>query len=189
MRQAKCKRCGIVFAAVGSQTYCETCRTEIKRESVLRPKTCMQCGVTFNGYPRSMYCPNCAVIRRRAKDVEYHRRGAARKIGSTDRCTVCGKEYTVTSGRQAYCPDCRDKSVRDNINAHKREYMAEHAAGKFAEKKARKADRCVCLICGNTFTTETNTVTCSAECADKLKKQWQKEADQKRAPRRRDKKS
>lgn len=185
MRQAKCKKCGITFAAVGAQAYCETCRKEIKSASVLRPKTCLQCGIVFNGYPRSRYCPDCAIIRRRAKDAEFHRRGAARAIGSTDRCLFCGAEYTVNSGRQVYCSDCRDKAVRDNINAHKRSYMADNADKKFAEKKARSANRRVCLICGSTFTADTATVTCSPECAEKLKKQWQKDADAKRSPRKR----
>ena len=39
-------------------------------------------------------------------------RKAARPLGGIDKCTVCGKEYVVKSGRQKYCPDCAYEAVR-----------------------------------------------------------------------------
>lgn len=185
MRQAKCKRCGIVFAAVGEQTYCDTCRAQVKRDTVIRQRTCRQCGAAFDGGPRASYCPDCRIERRRQRDVHQKQNGPSRKIGSTDICVVCGKEYTVTSGRQKYCPECKDNAVRIIVNDHKREYMSAHSDVNVTQKKARKTDRRVCPICGNTFTADTATTTCSDVCADALKKQWQKNADTKRAPRKR----
>lgn len=35
-----------------------------------------------------------------------------RPLGSTDKCIRCGKEYTVDSARQKYCPDCAYEAVR-----------------------------------------------------------------------------
>ena len=179
MRQAKCKRCGIVFMAVGTQTYCETCRTEIKRQSVLRPRTCLQCGVTFDGDPRSRYCPDCAIIREKIRKSRYNKHGFSRHIGDTDICAKCGDLYIIVSGRQKYCPECSSKEVRETINTHKRDYMAYRSELNSISKKERHTDRTVCVICGNTFTASNSSVTCSAECAEKYKKQKSKKAYEK----------
>ena len=64
------------------------------------------------GYPASKYCPDCRVEAERERNRKYKRNGSARKIGSTDLCEKCGKEYIVTSGLQKYCPECAKEQKR-----------------------------------------------------------------------------
>lgn len=81
---------------------------------------CADCGEPFEaGKKNARYCQRCARDRR----IEQNRQASlrnqkdeSRRIGSEDVCE-CGKKYTVTSGRNRLCPDCRSKAraqyVRD----------------------------------------------------------------------------
>ena len=81
---------------------------------VVKPRICRQCGAVFDGGPRAWYCPACRLVRSREADARKRKKGrkAARPLGGIDKCTVCGKEYVVKSGRQKYCPDCAYEAVR-----------------------------------------------------------------------------
>ncbi len=186
MRLIKCKRCGRIIETDKQKSYCDDCRTAIKRESVLRDRICDSCGVAFVGYPRSKYCPSCRYERKKA-DSRAHkqreRRGQTRKIGSESICEICGKPYTVESGRQRYCPDCAPAAISENVRAQKRAYMADHIVQNQESKARLKTDRKVCVVCGRTFTSDRVETVCSDECAEKRKKKWQKRGDTKRAPR------
>ena len=64
------------------------------------------CGKEFNGGPRAFYCPDCRVIRTKEAQKRFRQgKTAKRKLGSVDKCELCGKEYIVTAGRQKYCSE------------------------------------------------------------------------------------
>ncbi|MBS6216644.1 MAG: hypothetical protein KH338_11100 [Oscillospiraceae bacterium] len=81
---------------------------------VVKPRVCRQCGSVFDGGPRAWYCPSCRRERGKEATRRYRAKGciADRPLGSTDKCIRCGKEYTVDSARQKYCPDCAYEAVR-----------------------------------------------------------------------------
>ena len=184
MRIIQCKRCGKIIEATGEQAYCEECRKKIKIESVMRTRICKECGIEFTGGPRASYCPECRKERQKKADRERKKRKtSARTIGSIDTCEICGKEYIVSSGRQKYCKECAENAVKEKVRAHKRIYMQGRKEISSENKKARKENRKICIICGQAFNSDTNTVTCSKECAEKLKKIRQEEADIRRGKR------
>jgi uncharacterized Zn ribbon protein len=170
MRRKSCKHCGGVFETDKKGTYlCPECAVKAKRNSVYRERVCVDCGKSFLGYPKSKRCPECQKNVNKARDIERHRNGAKRKLGSIDLCQNCGKEYVVESGLQRYCKDCAEQTVHNNVNAKKREYMVGYTAEHREIKKANRSYNKVCLICGKVFDSDTPTVTCSAECAKRLK--------------------
>lgn len=79
---------------------------------VVKDRICRQCGASFPGGPRAWYCPNYRAERAREADRRHKAKGTIRPLGSTDKCTVCGKQYIVNSSRQKYCPDCSYDAVR-----------------------------------------------------------------------------
>ena len=184
MRLRKCKRCGKPYETDRPDTYlCPACSVEAKRETVVRDRICRQCSVVFPGGPHAWYCPTCRAERRQEVDRRRKRTGPSRPLGSTDTCKRCGGEYVVEAGRQVYCKRCAEIAVRETVRAHKRRYNAENRDSLNAHKKAMHTDRKVCIICGNVFDADTATVTCSAACAAKLRKQRQEEADIRRGKR------
>lgn len=184
MRIIQCKRCGKIIEATGEQAYCEECRKIIKSESVMRTRICKECGIEFTGGPRASYCPECRKERQKKADRERKKRKTStRPIGGIDTCEICGKEYIVSSGRQKYCKECAENAIKEKVRAHKKIYMQERREINEERKKERKENRKICLICGRAFQAETNTVTCSKECAEKLKKIRQEEADIRRGKR------
>ena len=76
----------------------------------MRDRICRQCGMSFYGGPRAWYCPSCRTERARERNRNFV--AAARPIGSTDKCAVCGKEYIVKAGRQKYCPECAPIEIK-----------------------------------------------------------------------------
>ena len=42
---------------------------------------------------------------------------AMRKIGGTDVCEKCGKEYTIKSGRQKCCQECSHQDISRRASA------------------------------------------------------------------------
>ena len=185
MRLKRCKRCGRDFWAPKTWNYlCPECGSAAKQETVMRPRTCRQCGAVFQGGPRAWYCPECRTERKRAQDRENKRTGKpARPIGSMDLCVRCGKEYTVNSGRQMYCPDCAKIVVREKERTRKKEYWAERKEQYADYKRAAADDSKVCVVCGKTFSARGPSVTCSEECARAHKSAQQLAADIKRGKR------
>lgn len=183
MRLKKCKRCGATFESTSRDVYmCPSCAAEIKSESVVRARICRECGASFLGGPRAWYCPECRAERKKVQRKAWKNK-TVRPLGSIDICQNCGEKYIVKSGRQIYCPDCADDIVREKVNAHKRQYMQENKE-KFAPYKAEmRSNGWVCVVCGKVFDKDTPTVTCSEECAKKLKKINQDNADIKRGKR------
>ena len=117
-----CRICGKSYDGnVQSSTVCPECAAEA-RKTTIRPRVCRECGQTFSGGPRAWYCPECRAGRKKEQKHRYQTAKAARPLGSTDTCVVCGKPYTVASSRQKYCPDCAAEAVRAVVAAHKREY-------------------------------------------------------------------
>lgn len=183
MRTIKCWHCGQIVQANKEVALCPNCRAELKAASTLRQRTCRSCGAEFAGGPRAWHCPNCREERAKAATRAYKARaksGKVRKIGSTDICQVCGKEYTVESGNQRYCPDCAPEAVRQIDHAQSRAWMAEHREAAAELKKERARNRKVCAVCGNIFYSSTPAVTCSGKCAKIMRSYHQAMADHKR---------
>lgn len=184
MRLKKCKRCGETYETDRPGTiFCPKCSEEYFKSAPFGDRVCCQCGVTFRGGPRALYCPSCREDRRREAERRYKQKGPARPIGSTDVCKRCGNEYIVESGSQMYCKACADIAIADKVRAHKRDYNAANRDAMNAHKTEMRANRNVCVICGKVFDANTATVTCSADCADKLRKLRQDEADIRRGKR------
>lgn len=103
--------------------------------------------------------------------------GAARPIGSVDKCTVCGEEYIVKSGRQKYCSDaCMRKGVLAWQREHKRGY--DKSSGQNIKKQERRNQKKkVCAYCLRTFTSNTPSNLCSDYCRAEQKKLTQCIAD------------
>lgn len=186
MRRRKCKVCGSEFQGKGEQRLCPDCRKKSKQASVVRPRQCIVCGCVFDGGPSAKYCPSCRAERKRKTDAESQRRkaaGNARKIGSTDICEVCGKEYVVCGGLQKYCPDCAAEAVRQKVLPRKRERAAEHIGENTARKREMRMYSAICAYCGRVYTSTGPSVTCSAECAREYKRIVMGTADYKRGRR------
>lgn len=185
-----CSRCGAPLSeGSGKHTaLCPDCRAAAKRESVTRPRTCAVCLRTFLGGPRARYCPTCREERRREQDRirRSSAGGPRRKLGSTDTCERCGAPYTVTGGRQRYCPDCAPDAVREAVAPHKRE-QARRYDPDHAKRRALHAGGRLCVICGAPIPPErtgTAVNTCSQECDAKRRKLRQYEADLRRGRKR-----
>ena len=186
MRLKQCKKCGVSFASEKEGAYlCPVCAAEAKKDSVIQPRVCIDCGASFQGFPRSVRCPDCQKSVNDARHKEYKRNGPARKLGSTDRCQICGAEYVVESGMQRYCKACSADALKANTQAHKREYNRIYYgdAANVAKKADNRRNNKVCVVCGNVFDDGRASVTCSPECARARKKYLQDKADIKRGRR------
>lgn len=107
---------------------------------VMLPRTCRQCGAVFDGGPRAWYCPTCR--RERAKEANRRHRAkgrvADRPLGSTDKCVRCGKEYTVRSARQKYCPDCAYEGIQEADRPMSRKWNQEHKDTYYPARNAKR---------------------------------------------------
>lgn len=185
MRTRICKNCGKVFEVpTGKEAYlCEKCAKKSKSNSVLRERTCKICGAPFMGYPRSFFCPECSAKRKKQQKKIYNQRKPSRPLGSVDTCEACGKPYIVNSGRQRYCTECAEMKVKENIRAHKREYMAENSEKSKELKAETRGKRYICPICGKEFEKHTSAAACSLDCEKELRRRRQNRADIKRGKR------
>lgn len=168
MRQIKCWNCGKILLAEKEATLCPECRAELKSNSTLLPRKCRSCGATFIGGPRAWYCPECRIERQRKASRDCKDRlklGKTRKIGSTDLCTKCGKEYVVSGGNQKYCPDCSADAVREIDRQQSRAWAQENREAIKARKSVLSKNRKTCVVCGCQFYSGSPSVTCSPECA------------------------
>lgn len=134
-----------------------------KGTSTLATRTCRQCGTEFKGGPRAWYCPSCRAERRREQGMlskRRERKGQTRKVGGTDKCEVCGKDYIVNSARQRYCPDCAPERIREvdreqsrgwlqrAIDAHGEEYLSGHLKRKREAYRRENENKRICPMCG-----------------------------------------
>lgn len=185
MRTKSCKRCGRTFTPASKYTYlCPDCHGDAKASGVVRERICRTCGTPFPGGPRAWYCPDCRAERKRSQQRRQARLGAARPIGSTDRCIRCGGEYTVVSGMQKYCPDCAPVAVNDTVKERKRKYAADRKDQMAAYKQIMSSNRHVCVICGTVYDSNLATASCSDACDKIRRQQAQKRAEGKRKQRR-----
>lgn len=105
---------------------------------VIKDRVCRQCGAVFPGGPRAWYCPICRAERAKEANRRYKSSGAARPLGSTDICTVCGKPYTVNSARQKYCPECAYEAVRAADRPASRAWNQAHKETYYPAKNAKR---------------------------------------------------
>lgn len=180
-----CCDCGAAFAPTCKmQKYCPDCAAARKRNTVIRQRTCRECGAQFDGGPRAWYCPSCRADRKRAQSKARNRGAPQRKLGSTDQCARCGKDYVVTASLQRYCKECAPAHLREVVLPKKRSYAAQRSA--LRDRKTISA----CVICGKAFDTSIHQyTTCSPECAEKLRKESVRRGDLARRQRERMKKN
>lgn len=166
-----CKYCGATYDGDPGGSCCPSCAAA-HRAVTLRERVCKTCGALFLGGPRAWYCPTCRAERRKEADRRAKRNGAARPLGSTDLCEICGKPYTVNSGRQRYCPDCAPEAIRTVDNAQSRAWAAEHTTPEQRREARRAAAASIpCAVCGRLFVPTSAALTCSEGCSRELAKQ------------------
>lgn len=172
-----CQVCGKPFYGVKDCFYCPACAKGKKLDTVIKIRTCQDCGVEFFGGPRARRCPDCAYKAKQETSRQHKKTGTVRPIGSTDKCVICGKEYTVDSGRQKYCSDaCQRKGVLEWQRAHKRGY--NKASGQDVKKVGRrKQTQKICVYCLRAFTSDKPTNACSDYCRKEQAKLTQCIAD------------
>lgn len=175
-----CKNCGGEFdAETKFIVLCPACHDKIKHSPTILKRVCKECGKSFQGGPRAWYCQECRRERVLKADREYHKNKPGRKIGSTDICERCGKQYTVSGGMQKYCSECAKTAVYEKIRDDKIKYQAEYRKN---NPGARNVET-VCIICGKPFMATSATATCSLECAKEAHRRAQNRADIKRGKR------
>lgn len=166
-----CKYCGKEYDGDPGGSCCKDCAAE-QRKTTLRRRVCTVCGASFDGGPSARYCPNCRAERQRERGRYYKKHGSNRKLGSTDICAVCGKEYVVKSGLQKYCPDCAEAAIREKDREASRRWNAENTTA--AERKAVRKTAVAaipCAVCGKMFYPGGGTpITCSPECSAELQR-------------------
>lgn len=175
-----CLVCGKPFWGTGDCFYCPSCAKKKKIDTVVKIRVCQDCGTEFYGGPRAKRCPDCAHKARQETNRRHKKTGTKRPLGSTDKCVICGKEYTVISGRQKYCSDaCQHKGVLEWQREHKRGY--NKASGQDIKKQERrKQKQKICVYCLRTFKSSKSTNTCSDYCRREQAKITQCLADIKR---------
>jgi uncharacterized Zn ribbon protein/predicted nucleic acid-binding Zn ribbon protein len=165
-----CRKCRREYDGDSGSTLCPSCVEEGKKTTI-RDRICRECGASFPGGPRAWYCPDCRKERRRQQNRDFQRRGTARPLGSIDLCAICGSEYTVTSGRQRYCPACAPEAVKAADRAQGRAWYA--ANGDPDQRRTIRHDHAaelLCVICGKAYKPKDASLTCSKECSIALSK-------------------
>lgn len=175
-----CQVCGNPFYGSPDCNYCPSCARAKKLDTVVKIRICQDCGVEFFGGPRAKRCPNCARKAQQEVNRRCKKSGTKRPLGSVDKCVICGKEYTVVSGRQKYCSDvCQRKGVLEWQREYKRGY--NKASGQDVKKQERrKQAQKICVYCLRSFTSSTSTNVCSDYCRKEQAKLTQCIADIKR---------
>lgn len=159
-----CQVCGKPFYGSTDCHYCPDCAKLKKLDTVVKIRTCQDCGIDFYGGPRARRCPDCAYKAQKETSRRHKKTGTKRPIGSIDKCVICGKEYTVVSGRQKYCSDaCQRKGVLEWQREHKQGY--HKISGQDVKKQdRRKQAQKICVYCLRAFTSDKPTNTCSDYC-------------------------
>lgn len=168
-----CKYCGRAFEGDPAALACPEC-VEKRKHQKMRPRKCISCGTIFDGGPRAWYCPACRAERRRETERAYKERakaGKTRLLGSTAYCERCGKPYTVTGGLQRFCPACAPEAIRQTKNALSTAWNATHTSPEQRREERRiHAAPIPCVVCGTFFVPHSAAITCSPECAAKLRR-------------------
>lgn len=162
-----CQRCGKKFDGNIYKHFCPDCLKKIKAESTIRERACIDCGRTFVGGPKSKRCPSCQKQENARKDFERKKHGPKRRLGDTDKCVVCGKEYVVESPSQKYCSKiCAKVGLRNYERVHKPKFAAKkYVQHKQNEKNLFRNTQNVCKYCNRPFNNSTkNRVYCSEHC-------------------------
>lgn len=179
-----CQVCGASFTGSPDQHYCPKCAKIKKQDTVVKERVCEDCGKKFYGGPRARRCPECAYAARQKTDREHKRRGTMRPLGSTDKCVICGAEYTVLSGRQKYCSQaCQRIGVLAWQREHKKGYNIVSGQGVKKQKRREEQQR-VCAYCLRPFTKGANWNTCSEYCKKERLKMQMCETDIRRGRKR-----
>lgn len=157
---------------------------QIDRHPPFRLLTCPICGKVSERPIKSKLCEACQREKDKANNAAYRARtraGTSRHLGESYPCLSCGELYTLTSGKQRYCPRCAAAETTKNIRAHKRAYNAkkrEKDPSYFINlNKARppKDTIRICPVCGNSFAASFyHRIYCSDECRQKKKSENQK---------------
>lgn len=131
-------------------------------------KVCAVCGKEFEPkHPlQATCCHECSV---------EHNRGIARKRNARIRhggervkqvtCRRCGAVFLPAHPNLRYCPDCKaeEERIREELGCKSFHWRKKEPAYK------------VCVVCGAEFeTTDYRRNTCSPECKEKRKKDYQK---------------
>lgn len=172
-----CQVCGKPFYGGTDNFYCPECARAKKLDTVAKIRTCQDCGVKFYGGPRARRCPDCAYRAQQETNRLHKKRGTMRLLGSIDKCAICGKEYTVVSGRQKYCSDvCQRKGVLEWQREHKKGYNP--ASGQDVKKiERRKQAQKICVYCLRIFASDKPTNLCSDHCRREQERLRQSVAD------------
>lgn len=175
-----CQVCGKPFYGTQDHNYCPECARQKKLDTIVRMRVCQDCGKEFPGGPRARRCPDCSYRAQREADRLHKKMGTKRRIGSIDRCEICGAEYTVTSGRQKYCSDaCQREAVLKWQRDHKKGYSRK--SGQDVSKKERRTEaKKICVYCLREFVSDKPTNLCSDYCRSEQRKLNQCAADIKR---------
>lgn len=147
-----CQVCCKPFYGSTDCHYCPACARVKKLDTVVKIRACQDCGVEFYGGPRARRCPDCAYKAKQETDKQHKKMGAKRPLGSIDKCVICGKEYTVVSGRQKYCSGtCQRKGVLAWQRENKKVY--NKISGQYAKKMARhkEAQKNMCVLHANFY--------------------------------------
>lgn len=168
-----CQICGKPFIGNQDCYYCPDCAKQKKLDTVVKMRKCIDCGIDFLGGPRAKRCPSCSAKERNEISKKYRKNGAARPLGSTDICKICGKEYIVKSGRQKCCsPECQRVSVLAWQREHKKGYSK--ASGQDIKKSNKRSNQeKICTYCLRSFKSKTSTNLCSDYCRNEQRKYLQ----------------
>jgi hypothetical protein len=134
--------------------------------------------MVFVGKPSSLYCEKCAWKAEKEAAKKYRDEGPKRKLGSIDKCEVCGKEYVVKSGAQRFCKGCAEKAIKEKSRKRKREYNKTAYAEKRKENRAQQVR--VCNYCGSEYRDRHLSRYCSDYCKKEAQRLTQAYADIKR---------
>ncbi|MCI9626536.1 MAG: DUF2116 family Zn-ribbon domain-containing protein [Clostridia bacterium] len=136
------------------------------------------CGVSFLGGPRAKWCSNCRKEIAKERSRLNKRNGAARPIGSKDKCLICGNVYTVKSGLQKYCEKCAPSAILANDRKQGKEYYHKNRDNINRKKSIKRREkRKICIVCGKSFDPDGKPrKTCSEQCRRELRNQRWRES-------------
>lgn len=145
---------------------------------MIQDRTCRECICSFQGGPRAYYCHTCRLERQRqqsAKGKAKERAGLTRKIGSSDICEQCKKDYEVKGGLQRFCESCQPiHSLEYDRETSLPVYYARKDELNPARNERRRLGFRNCDWCGKEHPVGVGSpTTCSDECKRLLKnKKW-----------------
>jgi len=174
----KCIDCGKLLIAANDTLYCYDCAQKRIKATTSKKRICKDCGKEIFGGPRLFYCESCRIVRKKENEKRHRENGTSRKLGSIDKCEICGKEYIVKSGRSKYCDDCKRKADLDYKIKHNSENRENNKNKLNEEKIIYRSKRIkVCKYCLKEFPVTGNNSYCSEYCKNEEHKIVQATAD------------